>query len=418
MPVALVRYTQSAIIYIVFGLLGATAGAQALRPETVATGLQNPWAVAFLPDGRFLVTERPGRLRVIETSGKLLPAVTGLPAIAAGGQGGLLDLLLDADFAANRTLYFCFSEPAASGAGGGHSGGNSTALARARLSSDATRLEDLKIIFSQKPKVASSAHFGCRIVESRKPGVGGAPDGMLFLTLGERYTRKDDAQKLDNHLGKVIRIRKDGTVPADNPFNNPQSARTGALPEIWSYGHRNMQGGTLAPDGTLWTHEHGAQGGDEINLPQPGRNYGWPVITFGENYGGGKIGEGITAKPGMEQPLHYWVPSIAPSGMAFLTSERYGKHWVGNLFVGSLKFGYLDRIELAEPFKGRVVREHKLLAGDSGGRNPSTRPGLTVNAALEPTMPQRIRDVRQGPDGLLYLLTDQADGRLIRLQPQ
>ena len=429
MPLALVRYTQVATIFIVLCLLGVTAWAQAVRPETVATGLQNPWALAFLPDGRFLVTERPGRLRMIDASGKVLPAVSGLPAIAAGGQGGLLDLLLDADFATNRTLYFCFSEPASAGPSGGNRGGSSTALARARLSQDATRLEDLKIIFSQKPKVASSAHFGCRIVEGRagvqagqsgqngQAGQGGKPDGTLFLTLGERYIRKDDAQKLDNHLGKVVRIRKDGTAPADNPFNNPQSARGGALPEIWSYGHRNMQGATLAPDGTLWTHEHGAQGGDEINLPQPGRNYGWPVITFGENYGGGKIGEGITAKPGMEQPLHYWVPSIAPSGMAFLTSERYGKDWVGNLFVGSLKFGYLDRIELAEPFKGRVVREHKLLAGDSGGRNPSTRPGLTVDGALEPTMPQRIRDVRQGPDGLLYVLTDQSDARLIRLLP-
>ena len=174
-----------------------------------------------------------------------------------------------------------------------------------------------------------------------------------------------------------------------------RSGRTGALPEIWSYGHRNMQGATLSPDGTLWTHEHGPQGGDEINLPQPGRNSGWPVITFGENYGGGKIGEGITAKVGMEQPLHYWVPSIAPSGMAFLTSARYGRVWIGNLFVGSLKFGYLDRIELSEPFKGTVVREHKLLA--DGG--------------------ERIRDVRQGPDGLLYVLTDQTDGRLIRLLP-
>lgn len=416
MPIALVKYANLATIYIVSCFLGSAVWAQAVRPETVATGLQNPWAVAFLPDGRFLVTERSGRLRVIEASGKVLPAVTGLPAIAAGGQGGLLDLLLDADFAANRTLYFCFSEPVS----GGNGGGNSTALARARLSGDATRLEDVKVIFSQKPKVASGAHFGCRIVESRKsgiPGTPGAPDGMLFLTLGDRYIRKDDSQKLDNHLGKVVRIRKDGMVPADNPFNNPPSARTGALPEIWSYGHRNMQGATLAPDGTLWTHEHGAQGGDEINLPQPGRNYGWPVITFGENYGGGKIGEGITAKVGMEQPLHYWVPSIAPSGMVFLTSERYGKDWVGNLFVGSLKFGYLDRIELSEPFKGRVVREHKLLNGESPSRNPSTRPGLAVDGALEPTMPQRIRDVRQGPDGLLYVLTDQAEGRLIRLLP-
>jgi len=358
----------------------AQVGAQTVRPEVVASGLQNPWAVAFLPEGRYLVTERPGRMRVIEANGKVGAALVGVPTVAAGGQGGLLDLLLDADFARNRTLFFCFSEPGQTG--------NSTALARARLSEDRTRLQDVKLIFSQKPKVASSAHFGCRVVESQQTG---KPDGMLFLTLGERFVRKDDAQRLDNHLGKIIRIHKDGRVPADNPFVD----RAGALPEIWSYGHRNVQGATLAPDGTLWTHEHGPQGGDEINLIRPGRNYGWPVITYGENYGGGPIGDGITAKVGMEQPLHYWAPSIAPSGMTFLTSERYGRAWVGNLFVGSLKFGYLDRIELSEPFKGKVVREHKLLA-DLG---------------------ERIRDVRQGPDGLLYVLTDSARGQLIRLVP-
>ncbi|MFZ3083777.1 PQQ-dependent sugar dehydrogenase [Rhodoferax ferrireducens] len=358
----------------------AQVGAQTVRPEVVASGLQNPWAVAFLPEGRYLVTERPGRMRVIEANGKVGAALAGVPTVAAGGQGGLLDLLLDADFARNHTLFFCFSEPGQTG--------NSTALARARLSDDRTRLEEVKVIFSQKPKVASSLHFGCRVVQSQHDG---KADGMLFLTLGERFVRKDDAQKLDNHLGKIVRIHKDGRVPADNPF----AGRSGALPEIWSYGHRNVQGATLAPDGTLWTHEHGPQGGDEINLIQPGRNYGWPVITYGENYGGGPIGAGITAKQGMEQPLHYWAASIAPSGMAFLTSERYGHAWVGNLFVGSLKFGYLDRIELSEPFKGTVVREHKLLA-DLG---------------------ERIRDVRQGPDGLLYVLTDEVRGRLIRLLP-
>ncbi|MDB5965484.1 MAG: glucose sorbosone dehydrogenase, partial [Polaromonas sp.] len=317
--------------------------------------------------------------------GRAAAPLEGVPAVASGGQGGLLDVITDSDFERNRTLYFCYSEP---GAGGNT---NSTALARATLSADNARLENLKVIFSQKPKTASSAHFGCRIVESRTPGVNGQPDGMLFLTMGERFTRKEDAQKLDNHHGKLIRIRKDGSVPADNPF----TGRAGALPEIWSYGHRNMQGATLAPDGTLWEHEHGPQGGDEINLPRAGANYGWPVITYGENYGGGKIGEGLTERAGMEQPLHYWVPSIAPSGMAFLTSERYGKAWQGNLFVGSLKFGYLDRIELSAPFSGKVVREHKLLT-DVG---------------------ERIRDVRQGPDGLLYVLTDNVGGKLIRLVP-
>nr|MDP2192001.1 PQQ-dependent sugar dehydrogenase [Rhodoferax sp.] len=376
--------TQAIKKWVLIALLSAAVcpalQAQAVRPEVVASGLQNPWALAFLPEGRFLVTERPGHMRVIEPGGKVGAALADVPDVAAGGQGGLLDVVLDTDFARNRTLFFCFSEPGARG--------NSTALARARLSDDRTRLEAVKLIFSQKPKVASSLHFGCRIVESRQNG---KPDGMLFLTLGERYQRKDDAQTLDNHHGKIVRIRKDGSVPADNPFTN----RAGALAEIWSYGHRNPQGATLSPDGALWTHEHGPQGGDEINLPQPGRNYGWPVITYGENYGGGKIGDGISAKEGMVQPLHYWVPSIAPSGMAFLTSERYGQAWVGNLFVGSLKFSYLNRMELSAPFKGTVLREHKLLV----------------------ELGERIRDVREGPDGLLYVLTDNARGRLIRLLP-
>jgi len=371
-----------ALVFV--AILGAVplAQAQGVRPETVAIGLQNPWGLAFLPNGRFLVTERPGRMRVVTPDGKLAPTVAGVPEVAAGGQGGLLDVITDSDFARNRTLFFCFSEPGPAGRG------NSTALARATLSSDESRLENLKIIFSQKPKVASSAHFGCRIVESR---VAGAADGKLFLTLGERFSRKEDAQTLDNHHGKIVRINKDGSVPQDNPF----VGKPGALPEIWSYGHRNAQGATLAPDGTFWMHEHGPQGGDEINLPKAGANYGWPVITYGENYGGGKIGEGITEKAGMQQPLHYWVPSIAPSGMAFLTSERYGKAWQGNLFVGSLKFGYLDRIELSAPFTGKVVRESKLLT----------------------ELGERIRDVRQGPDGLLYVLTDNSNGKLLRLLP-
>ncbi|MBK8360851.1 MAG: PQQ-dependent sugar dehydrogenase [Comamonadaceae bacterium] len=351
-----------------------------VRAIPVAQGLENPWAVAFLPEGRFLVTERPGRLRVVEADGRLNPPLTGLPPLAVGGQGGLLDVVLDSGFATNRTVYFCFSEPASAGASG-----NSTALARARLSEDRTRLDDLRVIFSQRPKVASSLHFGCRIVEGMKDG---RPDGTLFLTLGERFQRMQDAQTLDNHLGKVVRVGKDGSVPRDNPF----VGRAGALPEIWSYGHRNPQGATLGPDGRLWIHEHGPQGGDEINLPQPGRNYGWPVITFGEQYGGGPIGAGITAKVGMEQPLHHWTPSIAPSGMAFLTSDRYGSAWKGSLFVGSLKFQFLDRIELAG---GQVAREERLL-GDLG---------------------ERIRDVRQGPDGYLYVLTDNPKGRLMRLVP-
>ncbi|MDQ3060612.1 MAG: PQQ-dependent sugar dehydrogenase [Pseudomonadota bacterium] len=370
-----------------FAVLGAGAPvqAQAVRTEVVATGLDHPWGLAFLPDGRFLVTERAGRLRVVGADGRLAAPLRGLPRIDTGGQGGLLDVLLDSDFARNRRLYFCFSEPAPSG------NGNSTALAGATLSADASALQDVRILFSQKPKVASSAHFGCRIVEGRRPGVNGQPDGTLFLTLGDRFSRKEEAQKLDNHIGKLVRIHKDGSVPGDNPF----VGRSGALPEIWSYGHRNVQGATLAPDGTLWTHEHGPQGGDEINLPRPGVNHGWPVVTYGENYGGGKIGQGLSEQPGMAAPLHYWVPSIAPSGMAFLTSERYGAAWRGNLFVGSLKFAYLNRIELSQPFGGRVLRESRLL-GERG---------------------ERIRDVRQGPDGLLYVLTDSAQGQLLRLVP-
>jgi len=358
-----------------FASWAAGASIAAPRPDVVAAGLENPWGVTFLPGGRFLVTERPGRLRVIAPEGKVGPPVKGLPSIAAGGQGGLLDVLADSGFEGNRTIYFCFSEPDANSGSA-----NGTALARAQLSADGGQLEDLKIIFRQQPKVASRNHFGCRIVEM--------PDGTLFLTLGDRFSRKEDAQKLDNHLGKIVRVTKDGTAPKDNPFIGKQ----GALPEIWSYGHRNSQGATIGPDGKLWTHEHGPQGGDEINIPQAGHNYGWPVITYGENYGGGKIGDGITRKEGMEQPLHYWVPSIAPSGMAFLTSDRYGAAWKGNLFIGSLKFGYLDRIELKD---GKVVAEHKLL--DEGRA--------------------RIRDVKQGPDGLLYILTDESNGKLMRLVP-
>lgn len=314
-------------------------------------------------------------MRVVSATGQVGPPLQGVPAVAAGGQGGLLDVITDADFVRNRRIFFCFSEPAGAGAAG-----NSTALARATLPEGSPGLEDVKVLFNQRPKVASHLHFGCRIAQ--------APDGNLFLVLGERYHRKDDAQKLDNHHGKVVRLTPDGTVPADNPF----ARQPGALPEIWSYGHRNPQGAAIGPDGRLWMHEHGPQGGDEVNRPEPGRNYGWPVITHGENYGGGKVGEG-TAKPGMEQPLHYWVPSIAPSGMAFLTSHRYGAAWQGSLFVGSLKFGTLHRLEVAA---GKVQHEEQLLQGHG----------------------ERIRDVRQGPDGLLYLLTDSPQGRLVRLQPK
>ncbi len=363
----------------------AAAGAQALSPsvattpardwraEVVAAGLDHPWAVAFIGDGRMLVTERPGRLRVVDRDGRIGAPLAGLPRVDAVGQGGLLDLVTDSGFASNRRLFFCFSEP-------GEGGTNSTALASARLSDDATRLDEVKVIFSQRPKTASRAHFGCRIAE--------APDGHLFLTLGDRFHRMADAQTLDNHHGKVVRLRKDGSAAPGNPF----MGRAGALPEIWSYGHRNLQGAAIDPDGRLWTSEHGPQGGDEINRPEAGRNYGWPVITYGENYGGGAIGEGITAKAGMEPPLLVWRPSIAPAGMAFIGGDRYGADARGSLLVGALKFQYLARLTVRD---GRVVGEEKLLA----------------------KLGQRVRDVRQGPDGYIYLLTDHGRGQLLRLLP-
>jgi glucose/arabinose dehydrogenase len=351
-----------------------SAAASALQPEVVARGLEHPWAVAFVDSGHMLVTERPGRMRVIGPDGRLGEPLQGVPRVDAGGQGGMLDVIADSDFARNRMVYFCFSEPAAQG------GGNSTALAAARLSDDRQRLEQVRVLFSQRPKVSGRHHFGCRIVE--------APDGHLFLTLGDRFSRMQDAQTLDNHHGKVIRVRKDGSVPPDNPL----VGRAGALPEIWSWGHRNPQGAAWGPDGRLWIHEHGPQGGDEINRPEPGKNYGWPVITYGENYGGGRIGAGITHHEGMEQPLHQWTPSIAPSGMAFVRSDRYGAAWQGSLMVGALRGRHLVRLELAD---GRVVREERLLE----------------------SLGERIRDVREGPDGWLYVLTDDRNGQLIRLLP-
>lgn len=353
--------------------LAAQAQSPAVSTEVVARGLQNPWAVAFIGEGRMVVTERPGRMRVIGADGRLGEPLKNVPEVDAVGQGGLLDLVADRDFERNRTLHFCFSEPGL--------GGNSTALASARLSADNRSLDGVKVIFSQKPKFASRLHFGCRIAQ--------ADDGSLFLTLGDRFQRMADAQTLDNHHGKVVRLRPDGSAHPDNPF----VGRSGALPEIWSLGHRNVQAATIGPDGRLWTVEHGPQGGDEVNVAAAGKNYGWPIITYGENYGGGKIGDGITRKAGLEQPLKYWVPSIAPSGMAFVTSERYGKDWKGSLLVGSLKFQYVARLVMNGE---RVVREEKVL----------------------PDLAQRVRDVREGPDGFIYLLTDDRDGQLLRLKPR
>jgi glucose/arabinose dehydrogenase len=338
-----------------------------LRLTTVARGLEHPWGMAFLPDRTILVTEKPGRMRVVATDGRLSQPLQGVPEVHASGQGGLLGLALDPDFATNRTIYFSYAEPGGGGAG--------TAVARARLGTG--RLEDIRVIFRQRPKVDGSSHFGSRLVFGR--------DGKLFITLGER-NRKERSQRLDEHLGKIVRINPDGSVPRDNPF----VGRSGVLPEIWSYGHRNIQAAALHPvTGALWTVEHGAQGGDEVNIPQAGRNYGWPVITYGVDYGGGRIGEG-TAKEGMEQPVHYWDPSIAPSGMVFYTGDRYAG-WRGDLLVGSLKFGLVSRLELDGT---RLLKEERL---------------------FEPLDP-RIRDVVQGPDELLYLLTDESDGEILRVE--
>ncbi|WP_234265320.1 PQQ-dependent sugar dehydrogenase [Hydrogenophaga sp. NFH-34] len=375
MPLSRLAFHGGLLLAVVLNTVPARAqDLPALQVETVARGLVNPWGLAFLGDGRMLVTERPGRLRLIDADGRVGPPLDGVPRVAAGGQGGLLDVAVDSGFATNRTVYLCYAEPAAEGPG------HSTALARAQLSADARRLEAVQVIFSQQPKTDSRLHFGCRIAE--------AADGTLFLTLGDRFFRKDDAQTLDNHHGKVVRIRKDGSVPPDNPF----VGQAGARPEIWSLGHRNLQGAAIGPDGRLWTSEHGPQGGDEINRPEAGKNYGWPVITYGENYGGGPIGAGLTAQPGMEQPLHQWTPSIAPAGMAFVTSDRYGPALRGSLLVASLKFRYLARLQLDG---ARVLREDRLL----------------------PDIGERLRDVRQGTDGFLYVLTDERQGRVLRLLP-
>ncbi len=353
-------------------LVTSLAAAQVLKPVTVASGLRNPWALAFLPDGRMLVTEKAGRMRIVGADGKLGEPLQGVPKVEAAGQGGLLDVVLDPKFTENALVYWSFSE--ADPAGGS---GNSTAVARGRL--DGNSVRDVRVIFRQAPKFASSAHFGSRLVFAR--------DGRLFVTLGDRFSRRDDAQLLANDHGKIVRIESDGRIPADNPF----VGRSGARPEIWSYGHRNVQGAALHPaTGELWADEHGPQGGDELNVVERGKNYGWPVITYGANYGTGtKIGEG-TAKAGMEQPLTHWVPSIATSGLAFLTSDRY-PGWKGSAFIGGLRSQLLVRLEL----DGRkVVREERLLQ-DLG---------------------ERIRDVRQGPDGWLYVVTDSTDGRIIRLE--
>jgi len=342
----------------------------AFRVAVVTRGLEHPWVAAFHPDGRFLVTERPGRLRLVAADGTLDPQpVEGLPSIAAQGQGGLLDVALHPQFAKNGLVYLSYAARGEGGVG--------VEVARGRLVD--RRLEEVKVLFRQQPKSRGGRHFGSRLVFDRQ--------GNLYITLGDRG-EMERAQNLDDLAGKVVRLRDDGQIPADNPFVN----RAGARPEIYSLGNRNVQGAALHPvSGELWTHEHGPQGGDEVNVIRAGRNYGWPVITYGVEYViGTPIGEGAH-KPGMEQPLHVWIPSIAPSGMAFYQGDRFPR-WRGDLFVGALKDQMLVRLR----FDGeKLTREERLLQNELG----------------------RIRDVRTGPEGYLYLLTDSSEGVIARLEP-
>jgi len=349
------------------------SSAGALAVETIAGGLVHPWSLAFLPDGRMLVTERPGRMRIVTRAGQLSPPLGNVPKVFAVSQGGLLDVILDRDFAQNRTIYFSYAEP--------FDGGGRTAMARARLEAgEAPPLTDLKVIYRQDGPASRGSHFGGRIVQ--------ASDGNLFLSNGEHFSDRDMAQTLDNDLGKIVRITPDGAAAPGNPF----AGKSGARPEIWSYGHRNPQGLALNPaDGKLWEQEHGPMGGDEINLIAPGRNYGWPRVSHGVNYDGTPVGTGKPQMAGMEDPLWHWTPSIAPSGMAFYSGDLF-PGWKGSLFNGALKFQLLSRLELEGD---KVVKEERLLQG----------------------LRERIRDVRQGPDGALYLLTDNNAGRILRVAP-
>jgi glucose/arabinose dehydrogenase len=342
--------------------------------ETVASGLEHPWALAFLPDGNFLVTERPGRLRIVTSKGEVKKPIAGVPEVDARNQGGLLDVALDPDFEENRLVYLTYAEK-------GEGGTNGTAVARGHLTeSMSPQLRNVEVIFRQTPKKDSTLHFGSRLVFDN--------EGHLFVALGERSRvgMREESQKLDSHLGKVVRIWPDGTVPEDNPFVGAEDA----LPEIWSYGHRNQQGAALHPEtGKLWTNEHGPRGGDEINIPEAGKNYGWPIVSYGTEYSGAPIGEGKSTAPGMEEPIHHWTPSIGVSGMAFYASDAIPE-WQGSLFVGGLARPSLRRLTL----DGQKVTAEETLLEDLGAR---------------------IRDVRQGPDGALYLLTDDENGKLLRI---
>lgn len=337
------------------------------RVEEFARGLENPWGIAALPDGGVLVTERPGRLRRIAADGSVGPPIDGLPEIAAQGQGGLLDVALGADFARDRTIYFTYAKPVP--------GGAATAAARATLSEDLTRLEDVEDIFVQQPGLPGGRHFGSRIL------IG--PDGHLYVTTGDRGD-PPRAQDMASTVGKVIRLTPDGAIPQDNPFAD----RTDAGRQVWSIGHRNIQGATFDASGTLWTIEHGPRGGDELNRPEPGQNYGWPQVSYGENYSGSPVGDGQTLAEGTTQPVYYWDPVIAPGGMAFYAGEVFPE-WQGDLLIGSLNPGELVRLRLQD---GKVVGEERLLRDFA-----------------------RIRDVEVLTDGSVLLAVDFADGALVRL---
>ncbi|WP_439534897.1 PQQ-dependent sugar dehydrogenase [Polymorphobacter sp.] len=345
------------------------------KVETVVSGLESPWGMTFLPGGQMLVTEKPGRLRIVRKDGTLSPPVKGLPAVDPAGQGGLLDVALDPGFAKNGLIYWSYAERA--------DGKNHSAVARGRLVDGAApALEGVQRIFRQVPSMDSDKHYGSRLVF--------APDGKLFITLGERsiLAGRAQARQMDSLLGKVVRLNSDGSVPKDNPF----VGKSGVRPEIWSSGHRNIQSAAIHPGtGLLWEVEHGARGGDEVNIVRKGRDYGWPTISYGREYSGGKIGEGRTAAPGMEQPVYYWDPIVAPSGMAFYTGALFPA-WKGSLFVGGLKSTALVRLTLEGE---RVVGEERLLT----------------------ELGARIRDVRQGPDGAVYVLTDGKQGRMLKLVP-
>ena len=347
---------------------------RALTHTVVASGLVHPWSLALLPDGNWLVTERPGRLRIVTSEGRVGAPIAGLPAVDARGQGGLLDVVVGPDFAHDRTIYWSYAEP--------REGGNATSVARGRLSDDGTRVDDVQVIFRALPVYDGDKHFGSSLAF--------ASDGKLFVTLGERSDKpmRPQAQDLGSHMGKTIRINADGSVPSDNPF----VGRAGALPEIWSLGHRNVQGIAIQPGtGAVWTIEHGTRGGDELNLEKPGANYGWPDAAYGVEYAGGAINAGATQKPGTVQPVYYWDPVIAPGGAAFYQGALFPE-WNGNLLVAALKEKHIARLVLQND---RVVGEERLLA-DLG---------------------ERIRDVAVGPDGAIWTITDEQNGKLVRLTP-